>query len=98
MNSKRFMPGNKSAPRAATTEGAAAKYIRTNFAPEDRLAVVLLNKRAHDAIQRSATAEKIAEPDFQAWLRFQNANRYEIYISMNALAKTAAGRTKADVE
>jgi hypothetical protein len=76
----------------------APAYIRDNFEPGDRLAVVLLHKRTADVIQRLATAEKIAANDFQAWLRFQNANRYEVYLSMNALAKTARGRTKADVE
>ena len=73
-------------------------YIRDNFEPGDRLAVILLNKRTENVIQRIASAEKIAADDFQAWLRFQNANGHEIYVSMNALAKTARGRTKADVE
>src|SRR5438128_936996 len=76
----------------------ASAYIRDNFEPSDRLAVVLLNKRTEDVIQRIAAAEKDAAHDFQAWLRFQNANRYEVYVSMNALAETARGRTKADVE
>jgi hypothetical protein len=76
---------------------AAAQYLRENFEPSDRLAVVLLNKRTHDVIQRIATAERIAQEDFQAWLRFQNANGYDAHISMNALANGARGRTKADV-
>jgi len=35
-------------------------------------------------IQRIATADEIASQDFQAWLRYQNAQRFEIYVSMNA--------------
>jgi hypothetical protein len=35
----------------------AAAYIRDNFQPTDRLAVVLLNKRLGAVIQRLATAE-----------------------------------------
>src|SRR5216684_8265004 len=76
----------------------ASDYIRSNFDPADRLAVVLIDRRADSVIQRIAAAEKIAGPDFQAWLRHKNANGYEVYISMNALAKNATGRTKADVE
>src|SRR5712692_2036363 len=72
-------------------------YLRASFEPTDRLAVVLVNKRPDSVIQRIATAEKIASPDFQAWLRYQNAQRYEIYVSMNALRADARGRTKEDV-
>ncbi len=77
---------------------AAAQYLRENFEPGDRLAVVLLNKRTHEVIQRIASAERIAGEDFQAWLRFQNSSGYDIHISMNALANGARGRTKADVQ
>jgi len=75
----------------------APKYIRENFEPTDRLAVVLLNKRTGAVIQRVATAETIAAPDFQAWLRHKNARQHEVYISMNALREGARGRTKSDV-
>lgn len=73
------------------------RYIRDNFRSTDRLAVVLIHKETGHVIQRVATAERIAEQDFQAWLRHQNAHRYEIYISMNALDEEARGRTKGDV-
>src|SRR5216684_5762063 len=72
-------------------------YLRVNFEPTDRLAVVLVNKQAASVIQRVATAERIASQDFQAWLRYQNAQRYEIYVSMNALREDARGRTKEDI-
>jgi hypothetical protein len=77
---------------------AGRRYIQDNFDLGDRLAVVLLNKRTGDAIQRIASAEKIAAEDFQSWLRLQNDNRYDVYVSMNALARSATGRTKADIE
>src|SRR5437879_5033904 len=72
-------------------------YIRGNFEPSDRLAVVLINRRTGSVIQRLSSAEKIAAPDFQAWLRQENARRYDVYISMNALKPEAQGRTKADI-
>jgi hypothetical protein len=75
----------------------AAKYIGENFKPSDRLAVVLLNKRTGAVTQRITTAERIGAPEFQAWLRHKNAQKHEIYISMNALHASATGRTKADI-
>jgi RepB DNA-primase from phage plasmid len=98
MNSKPSMPRNNNSPRSASSDRIASSYLQENFASDDRLAVVLLNKRTEDAVQRIGSAEKIAADDFQSWLRFQNANGCEIYVSMNALAKTARGRTKGDIE
>jgi hypothetical protein len=85
------------APDSLVDREIASKYIRENFEPSDRLAVVLLNKRSGSVMQRVARAEKIASTDFQAWLRYQNAQRCEIYLSMNSLREDARGRTKAEV-
>ena len=76
----------------------ATIFIRENFGPGDRLAVVLLNKRRQEVIQRLAAAESIAAPDFQSWLRHKNdVEKFEVYLSLNALKESAEGRTKADV-
>src|SRR5260370_42416220 len=87
----RFMKIHKIAPNIA------GPYLRGGFEPSDRLAVVLVNKQAASVIQRIATADKIASQDFQAWLPYQNAQRYEIYVSMNPLREEAPGRTKEDI-
>ena len=84
--------------KASTNEIDTAAYIRANFRVEDRLAVVLTDKRTGAVLQRVASADRIAAPDFQAWLRHKNAVGHEVYISMNALREDAHGRTKADVE
>ena len=75
----------------------ASQYIRDNFEPTDRLAIVLLDKRNDAVIQRLATAQQIAAQEFQAWLRHKNAQGYEVYVSMNALRPESMGRTKADI-
>jgi len=82
---------------SASRSDIASDYIRSNFRSEDRLAVVLLNKQTDTVIQRLAAADRIAAPDFQRWLRHENAQGCEVYISMNALKEDAHGRTKADV-
>ncbi len=74
-----------------------ARYIGENFEPTDRLAVVLLNKRSGLFIQRLAEANQIAASGFQNWLRDHNEQRYEVYISMNALRPDAKGPRKEDV-
>jgi hypothetical protein len=99
MSSKRFTHASSvSSPSAQVRAQVAGQYLRDNFEAADRLAVVLVDKRTQDVLQRIAAAERIATEEFQAWLRHKNASGYEVYMSMNALAKHAMGRTKADVE
>ncbi|MBN9662290.1 MAG: hypothetical protein J0H49_29095 [Acidobacteria bacterium] len=73
------------------------RYLCENFRPDDRLAVVLIQKETHRVVQRIATAEKIAAPGFQAWLRHENAQRCEVYVSMNTIKLCSRGRTKDDI-
>ena len=73
------------------------EYIRDNFQPEDRLAVVIKNSQANQLVQRIVTAEHLTMPRYQAWLRFENARGGDIYISMNPLKADARGRTKNDI-
>ena len=74
-----------------------ARYIRENFRSHDRIAVVLIQKETHRVVQRVATAERVASAEFQAWLRHENASRFEVYVSMNALKEGSRSRTKDDV-
>jgi hypothetical protein len=74
-----------------------ARYIRENFRPNDRIAVVLIQKETHRVVQRVAAAERVASAEFQAWLRHENASRFEVYVSMNALKDGSRSRTKDDI-
>lgn len=84
---------NPADPYALTAE----QYIKANYEPTDRLALVVLNRQRAETIQRIATAEAIAAR-FQGWLRHKNAQGSDIYISQNALNEDADGRTKADIK
>ncbi len=75
----------------------ASRYIRDNFEPSDRLAVVLVHKSSGAVLQRFSTAERLATYEYQRWLRHMNAQKHEVYIAMNALEPNSYGRTKADV-
>ncbi|HEY6293234.1 MAG TPA: DNA-primase RepB domain-containing protein [Terriglobia bacterium] len=73
------------------------EYIRQNFELDDRLAVVVINRREGKVLQRVETAEAIASPKYQAWLRHQKAQGSDIYVSQNSLRETATGRTRAEI-
>lgn len=76
----------------------SVSYLRDNFNVEDRIAVVLLNKRSGAVLQRVTPIERVVAPEYQAWLRHMNAQKYEVYISMNTLKEGTHRRTKADVD
>jgi hypothetical protein len=73
-------------------------YIKQNYHPDDRLAVVIKNQVTGQVIQRLASARAIASPGFQRWLRFQNVNGGSVYLSVNSLQPEATGRTRAQVQ
>jgi hypothetical protein len=81
-------------PEAITS----ADYIRANFEPSERIAVLLRNAKRRETLQRISTAEKIAANPIQDWLRYKNATEgFDIYVGMNALKPTASTRTKEDI-
>ncbi len=51
---------------------SASEYIRTNFDPSDRIAVLVRNGGTGETIQRIATAERIAGTSAQEWLQHKN--------------------------
>ena len=76
---------------------SAPDYIHENFAPSDRVAILLRSRNRGEVIQRITSAEKIAGPEFQAWLAFKNAQGFDIYVGMNTLKEGACTRTKRDI-
>jgi hypothetical protein len=77
---------------------SASEYINDNFKPSERIAVLVLNRSLRETTQRITTAQKAASPEFQAWLRYKNANGADIYVGMNPLRQDASTRTKDDIE
>jgi hypothetical protein len=73
-------------------------FIKDNYDPDDRLAVVIKNQNKDRVVQRIDTARTIALPDFQRWLRFHNANGGNVYLSTNSLRPEATGRTRSDIQ
>jgi hypothetical protein len=84
--------------KPAWASATASEYINDNFKPSDRIAVLVLNRNLGETTQRITTAQKAASPEFQAWLRYKNANGADIYVGMNPLKQDASTRTKDDIE
>jgi hypothetical protein len=77
---------------------SASEYILDSFEQTDRIAMLVLNRDFGETIQRITSAQKASSPEFQAWLRYKNANGSDIYIGQNPLRKDASTRTKEDIE
>jgi DNA primase RepB-like protein len=83
---------------AVQSELLARRYIQENFEKDDWLAVVIRNHADGHTIQKITTAQQIASPEFQAWLRHKNAHGSDIYLSLNPLKDHARTRTKSDIK
>src|SRR5882762_10553542 len=83
--------------KPAWASATASEYINDNFKPSDRIAVLVLNRNLGETTQRITTAQKASSPEFQAWLRYKNANGADIYLGMNPLRQDASTRTKEDI-
>ena len=81
-------------PNATVT---AWDFIKDNYDPDDRLAVVIKNPHENRVTQRMDTAKAIASPDFQKWLRDHNERGGEIYLTTNTLMPKSSTRTRQDV-
>jgi hypothetical protein len=77
---------------------SASEYILDKFEQTERIAMLVLNRDLGETIQRITSAQKAASPEFQAWLRYKNANGSDIYVGMNPLKKDAVTRTKEEIE
>ena len=64
--------------RTLQSEAMAQRYIQENFEATDWLAVVVRNRETGDTVQRITTAQHIASPEFQSWLRYKNAHGSDI--------------------
>lgn len=86
------------AENASASAPSTSEYILDNFESTDRIAMLVLNRDFGETTQRITSAQKASSPEFQAWLRYKNANGSDIYIGMNPLRQDASTRTKEDIE
>ena len=78
--------------------GAPIRFIRTAFAPDDWVAVFLKSYATGQTAQRVGPATWVASSRVQAWLRSQNAARWNVYISVNAVIPGQRTRRRAAIQ
>jgi len=76
---------------------SASEYVLALHSPDDRVAVLVLNRARQQTTQRILRAEDIASPSFQQWLEVQNRSGADIFIGMNPLLANSFARTKESV-
>ena len=76
---------------------SASEYVLALHEPNDQVAVVLVNRQKGQSLQRIASAETIASPEFQQWLVDRNRGGADVFLGMNPLKDGAANRTKENV-
>ena len=76
---------------------SAAQYVLALHQPEDRVAVLVRNRVREQTMQRILSAEDIASPPFQEWLKEQNDAGADIFLGMNPLRANSFARTKESI-
>jgi hypothetical protein len=87
-----------SATSAEPRSLSAREYILALHEPGDSVAVLLRNRSRGQTLQRIASAETVASPDFQRWLSDQNRAGSDIFVGMNPLKDGASSRTKDNLK
>jgi hypothetical protein len=85
-------------PKTAQAEAMAREYVNANFDADDWLAVVAVNRKSGEILQRISPARNIVSPEYQRWLRYLNASGSDVYVSLNTFKEHARGRTKEDLQ
>lgn len=73
---------------------APLRFLRSAFRPDDWIAVLLKSHDTGGSAQRVGPMSLIANPKFQAWLRAENARRFSVFVSVNAIRPQRKARTR----
>jgi hypothetical protein len=76
---------------------SAAQCVPTLHQPEDRVAVLARSRLREQTMQRILSAEDIASPPLQDWLKEQNDAGADIFLGMNPLRAGSFARTKKSI-
>src|SRR5687767_4913359 len=73
---------------------APIRFLRTLFEPTDGVAIFLKSYETSAVAQRVGPVSWVQSERFQSWLRAMNARRYNIFVSVNAIASGRRTRTR----
>ena len=74
---------------------APARFLAIAYEPDDWVAVLLKSHVTGETAQRILPVSAVAASRFQAWLRFRNAARWSVYVSVNAVTPGRSRRKEA---
>jgi hypothetical protein len=81
----------------AVDREAPLRFLRTAFQPDDWVAIFLKSYETGRVNQRVGPLDWVMHPRFQAWLRFKNSQKYNVYVAVNAFAPWRRTRTRDSV-
>jgi hypothetical protein len=73
---------------------AAVRFLRVAYEPGDWVAVFLKSYESGRVAQRVGPVSSASHERFQRWLRAINADRFNVYVSVNAVAVGRLARTR----
>jgi len=79
---------------AAADRHAPIRFLRTLFEPTDWVAIFLKSYERSPVAQRVGPVSWVQTERFQRWLRAMNAGRYNVFVSVNAIALGRRARTR----
>lgn len=79
---------------AAVDRHAPIQFLWTLFEPTDWVAIFLKSNDRSSVAQRVGPVSWVQTERFQRWLRAMNAKRYNIFVSVNAIALGRRARTR----
>jgi hypothetical protein len=74
---------------------APSRFLAIGYEPSDWVAVLLKSHETGETAQRILPVSTVAASRFQAWLRFKNAVRWSVYVSVNAVTPGRSRRKDA---
>jgi hypothetical protein len=76
---------------------APLRFLRTAFQADDWVAIFLKSYETGRVHQRVGPLDWVSHPRFQAWLRFKNAQKYNVYCGTNAIGPWKRTRTRDSI-
>lgn len=73
---------------------ASMRFLRIAYEPDDWIALFLKSYETGRTAQRVGPLSLFLEPRIHAWLRAMNAQRFNVYVSVNAVRPGVRARTK----
>lgn len=81
-------------PMARVDHAAPVRFLQTAFEPDDWVAIFLKSYDKNSVAQRVGSVSWVRTERFQRWLRAMNVQKYNVFVSVNAIASGRRSRTR----